>query len=407
MIVAQLGARMHYAVPRILHQAGALERLYTDLCATKGWPRLLHAVPRPLRPAGFSRLLGRAPEGIPPAKVTAFTGFGLEYALKLRRARSASRMSAAFLWAGTRFNELVVRSGLAGARAVYGFNTASEGLFQEAANLGIRRVLEQTIAPRRIEAEWLGRESPATADWRAGIQDTFVDAFAERERREWELADLIVCASEFVRDGVVASGGDARKCVVVPYGVDVARYAGMGAGPRRRGSREEVTVLFAGTIGLRKGVPYLLDAMERLRGLPIRCRMIGSLSMAPGWLAARCPPNVEVVGAVSRSAMAQEYANADIFCLPSLCEGSATVTYEALAAGLPVVTTPNSGSIVRDGIEGVIVPPHDAAALAAALEGLCDDRAARDRMADAARERSGYGSLAAYAQRLLEALGPV
>lgn len=59
-IVAQIGARMHYAVPRILHEAGMLAHLYTDNCASKGWPRLLHDVPAPWRPAALRRLLSRA-----------------------------------------------------------------------------------------------------------------------------------------------------------------------------------------------------------------------------------------------------------------------------------------------------------------------------------------------------------
>ena len=66
-------------------------------------------------------------------------------------------------------------------------------------------------------------------------------------------------------------------------------------------------------------------------------------------------------------------AAADVFVFPSLFEGSAVVTYEALACGLPSVVTPNAGSVVRDGLEGFVVPPRDVEALAARMEQLGDD----------------------------------
>ena len=78
-------------------------------------------------------------------------------------------------------------------------------------------------------------------------------------------------------------------------------------------------------------------------------------------------------------------AAADVFVFPSLFEGSAVVTYEALACGLPSVVTPDAGSVVRDGIEGFVVPPRDVDDLAAAMEQLGNDPELRARMAAAAR----------------------
>jgi glycosyltransferase involved in cell wall biosynthesis len=132
---------------------------------------------------------------------------------------------------------------------------------------------------------------------------------------------------------------------------------------------------------------------------------VGSVEVDTDVLGRAAGPNVETVGPVPRSAVADEYARADVFCLPSLCEGSATVVYEALAAGLPVITTPNAGSIVRDGREGFIVPVRDAEAIASRIDELASDDALRQEMARAARERSRYGSLDAYARRLLAVFG--
>lgn len=400
--VAQLGARMHYAVPRILHAAGKLDRLYTDICATKGWPALLRLVPPGLQPAGMRRLAGRDP-GIPGNRVTAFTAFGMSYALRLSRARSDLERTAEHLRAGNRFNELVIRHGFGGAKWVYGFNSASERLFEAAQGRGVGRILEQTIVPKASEIDLLARAPAASSRWSpAPGPDAQERNFIARERREWALADMIICPSVFVRDAVVAEGGDSAKCVVVPYGVDPADDVPGEA--RRHDGHSELRVLFVGSVGLRKGVPYLLDAMRQLAGMDIRCRVVGSATVEPDFIRSQAPPNVEWPGAIPRSEIAGQYAWADVFCLPSLCEGSATVVYEALAAGLPVITTPNSGSIVRDGVEGIIAPAAEAGSLAAAIERLHRDRSLLAKMAAAARHRSSYGSVSGYSQRLLDAL---
>jgi glycosyltransferase involved in cell wall biosynthesis len=89
---------------------------------------------------------------------------------------------------------------------------------------------------------------------------------------------------------------------------------------------------------------------------------------------------------------------------PSLCEGSATVTYEALAAGLPVITTPHAGSVVRDGREGFVVPIRDVDALAARIDLLAGDPELVAQMSRAARQRSREFSWPRYGERLVSAL---
>jgi len=97
-------------------------------------------------------------------------------------------------------------------------------------------------------------------------------------------------------------------------------------------------------------------------------------------------PGVRMMGFLGTPAAA--YQQADIFVFPSLEEGSALVTYEAMACGLPVVTTPNAGSLVRDGVEGFIVPIRDPDALAERIEQLRADARLRQEMGRAARARA-------------------
>jgi hypothetical protein len=155
--------------------------------------------------------------------VRSYQAFGLLYAARNARARDSAEASAIFLWAGRAFGRRVVRDGFGDASAVYTFNTAALEILAAARAQGLRTVLEQTIAPRAIEEELMRDEQARHRDWEPPrLKSDASDATAERESQEWGLADLIVCGSEFVRDGIQRCGGPVSRCVVVPYGVDAA-----------------------------------------------------------------------------------------------------------------------------------------------------------------------------------------
>ena len=103
-------------------------------------------------------------------------------------------------------------------------------------------------------------------------------------------------------------------------------------------------------------------------------------------------------------ALAEIYHRADVFVLPSLHEGSALVTYEALASGVPVIATPNAGSVVRDGVEGFLVPVGEIDPLAERLFDVYRDPERRREMARAARRRAEEFSWPAYGERLAAAV---
>jgi glycosyltransferase involved in cell wall biosynthesis len=98
------------------------------------------------------------------------------------------------------------------------------------------------------------------------------------------------------------------------------------------------------------------------------------------------------------------YQQADVFAFPTIEEGSALVTYEALACGLPAVTTYNAGSPVRDGQEGFLVPVQDAEALAERLDLLRTNVQLRLEMGRAARERAKTFTWHEYGENLVRAI---
>lgn len=400
IVVALMGARQHYAVPRVLESAGLLRRLFVDSCAVKGFPRLLGALPRALQPRPLQRLLGRVPEGVPPERIRAFNLFGLEYARRQARARGALERTRASLWAGRRFCELT-RAALGNEldAALYVVHLAGLELLLHARRHGRHAVYEQTIAPHAVSHPLLNEERARHPSWgEAPEPGEVAELIIEREQREWEHATLIVCGSEFVREGIAGCGGPAGRCAVVPYGTD-PRFA---AALRPRPHGGPLRVLTVGEVGLRKGSPYVLAAAQRL-GDAARFRMVGAVQAsleARGELEQR----VELCGAVPRHEMLDHYAWADVLLLPSLCEGSAGVTYEALAAGLPVVATPNTGSLVRDGEDGYLVPIRDADTIAERLERLARSPDLHRELCANARARLHEVTFPGYGERLVARL---
>lgn len=389
---------MHYAVPALLARAAMLEVFFTDFCASHGWPRLAGVLPSGLRPADVKRLLGRAPEAVPGERIVAFNAFGLRYAWRLRRNRANRDPLSQFCWAGREFCRRILQYGLGQAEAVYTFNSAGLEILQQAKRDGRRTVMEQTIAPIEIECALLAREAEAHPHWKQpGLASAF--EYSERERAEWSAAEVILCGSEFVREGIARCGGPAEKCAVIPYGIRPLHGAAVQRARMRQG-RASLRVLTVGTVGLRKGSPYVLEAARQLAGRA-QFRMVGQVSRAARGLLSK---HVEVMGPVARSDLGEHFQWADVFLLPSICEGSATAVYEALAAGLPTVCTANTGSPVREGLDGFVVPIRDAQAIVERLTAL-EDAGLRESMAANAARRAEEFTLEAYGGRLLRVLG--
>jgi phosphatidylinositol alpha-mannosyltransferase len=189
-------------------------------------------------------------------------------------------------------------------------------------------------------------------------------------------------------------GGFARR-LEAPGGLDAVWGA-----PRARGGAalenvhddgEPLRILFIGQAVERKGLPVLLHAFEALREhVPATLTLVGASAaeIAPMLLDDR---GVRALGKVSEEDKHAELQRADVLCAPSLRgESFGMVLTEAFAASTPVVASdiPGYRDVARDGVDGLLVPPGDALALAEALRALTLDPARRLAMATAARERA-------------------
>ncbi|MDW7992467.1 MAG: glycosyltransferase [Anaerolineae bacterium] len=180
-----------------------------------------------------------------------------------------------------------------------------------------------------------------------------------------------------------------EKCTIVPLGVDHRRFV-----PPPVPYDGPPTLLFVGKLRYYKGLDTLLEALRDLPG--VHLNVVGEGPMGPVWAdgAARLglSDRVHFLGEVDDAALPTLYHRAHIFVLPANARAEAfgTVLLEAMASGLPCVTTEvgtGTSWVVQDGVTGLVVPPRDPQALAAALRNLLENPDLRQRMGEAGRAR--------------------
>ena len=201
----------------------------------------------------------------------------------------------------------------------------------------------------------------------------------ERYLKEYDLADLLVVLSEKAAETFRVQGFPDEKLFYLPRGVDVDKF--------RPGARPPIfRAVFSGALIERKGIHHLLEAWHRLDLKNAELWLVGSVhGEAKAHLQRWARDNVRVVGFVKD--VENYLSQGTIHIFPSQLEGSAKVTYEAAACGLPQITTRESGDVVRDGVEGIIIPPGNVAKLAEAIVHLYEHPEVVDRMSLAARDR--------------------
>ncbi|MBE9135946.1 glycosyltransferase family 4 protein [Nodosilinea sp. LEGE 07088] len=377
--VAQLGARKHYQEPVLFHRWGVLETLYTDLYAGNSWPirSLRNQQVNKYLPSAAKRFLDRYDVNLDNAKITHFPWLAYRYAEALKRAEGQN-IASVYEKAGRDFCQHIINNGLGQANTIYGFNGASLDLFQYAKSHGYRCILDQTLVERTYLHLLLQEEEARWADW---VSHPFKPAvsdidLAKRERQEQDLADQIVCGSSFVKESLILRGVPSKKIFVIPLGGINTKSIISEDKPlsHQKYRQESLHILFAGSVGLRKGIPDLLHALCQLKSrIPFVCKIVGPIELSSEKVE-KYSSVCSFLGKVPRSKMPELYNWADVFVLPSICEGSAMVTYEALQYGLPVITTHNAGSITQNSFGCQLVPIRNPAAIADALVNLFNQK---------------------------------
>lgn len=261
-------------------------------------------------------------------------------------------------------------------RVVHAFEGQALEVFRAAKEVDATTILDVNNA-FEFAAEELAAEGLPTPSRR----------LLRRISAERELADYLLAPSEFVARCLVENGIPRERVLLLPLASAVVDDRHVDDSPRA------FRAFFCGHLGARKGLRYLLDAWVEADLEPgSELLLVGGTDSLGRRLLKDLPDGVRAPGYVPWPSLQEWFSTSDVFVFPSLAEGSALVIYQAMATGLPVITTPNAGSVVRNGVDGFIIPPRDVHALAEKLRVLANDPELRARLGESAavRIRSGF-----------------
>lgn len=281
-------------------------------------------------------------------------------------------------------------------RAVYAYEDGALESFRAAKDLDIERIYDLPIGYWQVGQRIFAEEAEREPEWASTLTGTLDSADKlSRKDEELRLASRVIVASTFTKQTLSHSQCSA-KIDIVPYGAPpisdgIAKPSG------------KLKVLFAGSLGQRKGLSYLLGAVEKLKGA-VEVTLLGRK------VASNCAPLEAAVRkyrwlpTLAHAEVLREMRSHDVLVLPSLFEGFGLVILEAMAQGTPVITTDHTAGpdIIENGIDGFIVPIRSADAIAEKLDLLARGPEALMSMKQAAQAKARSRGWERYRERLVE-----
>jgi glycosyltransferase involved in cell wall biosynthesis len=385
-VVVHGGARDSYQLALALSEAGLLEALVTDLFwpADRSWAnRLLKVFPPHLR----ELVLRRSAYGLQFGDVRLCLTDGLRELLlqKLRRVpfalrRKSTRLADQHL--GSAAGKLACdrNAGLV-SYSYFGFDAMREYrgaalLFQVHPHPAtVRRILREELAAHPDCAASLLQE------WELDYQHLV---------EEPRMASRLLVASSFTKRSLIEHGTPVGDVTVIPYGVDLERFHPSRV-IKRNNKVGPLRLLFVGRINQRKGMKYLLEALRLLGPHAVHLTVCGRVVDDLHYLRP-FGKQVEVRPSVSERELTEAYQSADLFVFPSVAEGFGQVLLEALACGLPILSTTHTAApdLIGQGIEGFVVEPRRPDLLAHRIAWAIDHRSELADMGELARKRAEF-----------------
>lgn len=267
---------------------------------------------------------------------------------------------------------------------VCGYESSSLYTFRRAKELGLPRVLYQPIACAEkalVLLEEERRRFPQLADTLR--YNWFPEPELERRREERRLADAIVCASTFTKQSLIETGVAPEKIFVEPYGVDQSMFEpSVTKYPR-------FSIVWASSYTQTKGIGYLLEALARRPVPDLELVLAGYPYGTDAVALYEDRVRVRRLGHISRVELGQIMGRCHVHVFPTLVDGFGRNIIEAMASGLPVITTANCAGpdLIEDGVTGFIIPIRDVDAICEKLVWVHDNPQAATAMGQRASER--------------------
>jgi len=210
-------------------------------------------------------------------------------------------------------------------------------------------------------------------------------------------SDYVTIPSDFVEKSFIENGFPKEKLIKIPFGIDLKKF-----NTKKEKKDNKFRAIFVGSVQLRKGIQYLLQAWEELKLKDAELIIVGRVWGDAENIVSKYRKN-KTIKFIGFAEPKKYYSKSDVFVFPSIEEGSALVTYEAMASGLPLITTFNSGSIARNGKEGFILPIRDIKTLKAKIKYMYDNPKKAIQMGVAARKHVENFTWERYGENLVKA----
>ena len=236
----------------------------------------------------------------------------------------------------------------------------------------IVRILDVSIASRPYMKEIYQKEIEASGNTDLQRENQYMWNYKHIQASQQEIdnSQYFLSASSFVKESLKYCGADENSIKIVPYGANVSSNIKRSPIP----SGKTIEILFVGQVIYRKGISYLLEAVAELDN--VHLTVTGAYN-SNDWFVKKYSdnPKITFTGLVTFDRMQKIYEQANIFVIPSFAEGMAQVGIEAMACGLPIICTHNSGvsDLVEDGETGFIIPCGDKEAIKTKLQWFAEN----------------------------------
>jgi len=352
-VVVHAGARDHYQLALALAEQHYLSRLITELYC----PDVLTGIGGSMAAKRYCKGLSSKLVSISPRALWFMARMYVQKSFAFNQMKDAALSERAYQIARNKGTHLFCYSyyawhAFSGKKA---FPAQKKLLFQLHPHPhSVRAVLEEELERTPLAKESILYEN----------EFRYSHDYLQQLGEEARLADAVLVASTYTKQTLVENGVAAHRVQVVPYGIDSQAFPARNVAPVNKKMR----VIFIGSMVQRKGLSYLLEAVQQLRD-SVELVLCGRGFMDEPLIRQYQGSHILVKRNLSQQEMVQEMHQADIFVLPTLSEGFAHVILEAMSCGLPVITTGNSCApdVITDGQEGFVIPVKDSQALAAKL----------------------------------------
>ncbi len=412
IVIAQMGAREHFLAARSLQRHGLLAGLVTDWYAPQSG--LARGMLRLLGKRGAASAMAAECGEILRSNVRSFPFRSLLWKWRIRRQAARGRLYEAYTETDAEFARTVAKCDLPAHDVFFGYSYGSLEALEAEKRRGKLTVLDQ-IDPGPVEFRIVAEEMARYPEL-AGPPAEFPAAHCRRNQREWQLADVILVNSEWCREAIIKEGADAAKIELLPlafepkaqefsavngnhFQVSEANHSAIEKVPLPPSA--PLRVLWLGQVNVRKGIHYLMEAAKLLAPESVHIDVVGPIGILPQ-VVASARRLMTFHGPVSRDRVGEWYRQSEVFILPTLSDGFALTQLEAMAHGLPVITTPNCGRVVEEGVTGFIVAARDPQALAVAIMRFVQNRNLASEMSPKCRQAAAAFSISAYGRRLVE-----